>query len=73
MGAIRAKTDEDYTRYGFAGGNILEDGIMDVDVLIEKPGKEKSPSDLATVSGFIFTPDIFDYLRSSFRKSTGRF
>lgn len=62
MGAIRAKTDEDYARYGFAGGRVLEDGIIDVDTLIEKPGKGKAPSDLATVSGFIFTPDIFNYL-----------
>jgi len=62
MGAIRAKTDEDYSRYGFAGGRTIEDGIIDVETLIEKPGKEKAPSDLATVSGFIFTPDIFDYL-----------
>ncbi len=62
MGSIRAKTDEDYSRYGFAGGKIIEDGIIDVDILIEKPGKDKAPSDLATVSGSIFTPDIFDYL-----------
>jgi len=62
MGAIRAKTDEDYTRYGFAGGKELEDGVIEVESLIEKPGKENAPSDLATVSGFIFTPDIFDYL-----------
>jgi UTP--glucose-1-phosphate uridylyltransferase len=62
MGAIRAKTDDDYTRYGFAGGRTIEDGIIDVESLAEKPGKENAPSDLATVSGFIFTPDIFDYL-----------
>ena len=62
MGSIRAKTDEDYARYGFAGGKVIEDGIIDVDTLIEKPGKENAPSDLATVSGFLLTPDIFDYL-----------
>ena len=62
MGAVRAKSDADYDRYGFAGGKELEDGVIDVDKLIEKPGKENAPSDLATVSGFIFTPDIFDYL-----------
>ncbi len=62
MGSIRAKTDEDYSRYGFAGGDMLEDGSIDVKTLIEKPGKENAPSDLATVSGSIFTPDIFDYL-----------
>lgn len=62
MGSIRAKSDEDYKRYGFAGGKMIEDGVIEADVLIEKPGKEKAPSDLATVSGSIFTPDIFNYL-----------
>lgn len=62
MGSIRVKTDEDYSRYGFAGGKVLDDGVIEVETLIEKPGKELAPSDLATVSGSIFTPDIFDYL-----------
>lgn len=62
LASVRAKTDEDYSRYGFAGGEELGDGAMDVKTLIEKPGKDFAPSDLATVSGFILTPDIFDYL-----------
>lgn len=62
LASVRAKTDEDYSRYGFAGGEELGDGAMDVKTLIEKPGKDYAPSDLATVSGFILTPDIFDYL-----------
>jgi UTP--glucose-1-phosphate uridylyltransferase len=33
-----------------------------MDTVIEKPGKAKAPSDLANVSGFLFTPDIFNYL-----------
>lgn len=62
LGAIRANKDEDYDRYGYTGGKDLGDGILEVETLIEKPGKENAPSDLATVSGFIFTPDIFNYL-----------
>ena len=62
MASIRAKTEEDYIRYGFAGGQVIEDGIIDIQTLIEKPGKDSAPSDLATVSGSIFTPDIFNYL-----------
>lgn len=62
MGSIRAKSDDDYNKYGFAGGEELGDGVMAVGELIEKPGKNAAPSDLATVSGSIFTPDIFNYL-----------
>lgn len=62
MGSIRAKSAEDYNRYGFAGGHDLGDGVVDIKEIIEKPGKNAAPSDLATVSGSIMTPDIFDYL-----------
>ena len=62
LSSIRAEKDDDYDRYGFGGGKWLTDGIMDLTTIIEKPGKKNAPSDLANVSGFIFTPDIFNYL-----------
>lgn len=62
MASVRAKSDADYDRYGFAAGEELEPGVIDCSTIIEKPGKANAPSDLANVSGFLFTPDIFDYL-----------
>lgn len=62
LASIRATKDEDYDRYGFAGGVQIRDGLIDVESIIEKPGKENAPSDLANVSGFILTPDIFGYM-----------
>lgn len=62
LGSIRVRRDEDYDRYGFTGGKEIEPGVMAVDKIIEKPGRTKAPSDLANVSGFIFTPEIFKYL-----------
>lgn len=62
LASLRAVRDEDYERYGFAGGREIKPGLLDAEVLIEKPGKEKAPSDFATISGFLFTPDIFRYL-----------
>lgn len=62
LASVRAKTDEDYDRYGFAGGEEIEDGLIDAKILMEKPGKHNAPSNLATVSGYILTPDIFNYL-----------
>jgi UTP--glucose-1-phosphate uridylyltransferase len=62
LSGVKATKDEDYIRYGFVGGKELEPGVIDANVIIEKPGKDNAPSDLATVSGFIFTPDIFNYL-----------
>jgi len=62
LASFRASKPEDYDRYGFAGGKELRGGLIDIESIIEKPGKEKAPSDLANVSGFIFNADIFDYL-----------
>jgi UTP--glucose-1-phosphate uridylyltransferase len=41
---------------------------MDLDSIVEKPGKKNAPSDLANVSGFIFTPDIFNYIDEAMEK-----
>lgn len=68
LASVRVKNDEDYNRYGFAGGKKVTDGVIDVDKIIEKPGKEAAPSDLATVSGFIFTPEIFEYIDRAYEQ-----
>lgn len=62
MSGVKVQSDEDYDRYGFAGGKQLEPGVIDCETIIEKPGKENAPSDLANVSGYLLTPDIFEYL-----------
>ncbi|MCR4263302.1 MAG: sugar phosphate nucleotidyltransferase [Candidatus Roizmanbacteria bacterium] len=67
LASVRIKNEEDYKRYGFAGGAEVEPGIIDAKVLIEKPGKENAPSDMATVSGYLFTPDIFTYIERAFK------
>lgn len=65
LAGIKVKNQADYGRYGFAAGTVVEDGVIDCNAIIEKPGKENAPSDLATVSGFLFTPDIFNYLHKA--------
>ncbi len=67
LASLRATKDEDYDRYGNSGGKFVEDGIMDVENIIEKPGKENAVSDLMNVSGYLFTPDIFDYLDTALK------
>lgn len=62
LGCIRAKSDEDYKRYAFVGGEKLSPDLISVNDIIEKPGKDNAPSNLGSVSGFLFTPDIFNYL-----------
>jgi len=51
---------EDANRYGFAKGEEIEPGVIEVEELIEKPGPLNKPSDLAVLSGFVFVPEIFE-------------
>ena len=62
LGAIRTSDPVDTKRYGYAKGETVADGVIKVSDLIEKPGPSRAPSDLAVVSGFIFTPEIFDVI-----------
>jgi UTP--glucose-1-phosphate uridylyltransferase len=65
MSAVRARDDSYYDRYGIASGSELRPGVIDVETIVEKPGRENAPSELATVSGFLLTADIFGYLRQA--------
>ena len=60
LSAIRTNKSEDTKKYAFAAGESVSEGVIKVKDLIEKPGPENAPSDLGIVSGFIFTPEIFD-------------
>jgi UTP--glucose-1-phosphate uridylyltransferase len=54
--------DADYDRYGIVGGKPVAEGVLRVEQVVEKPGKQQAPSNLATVSGYLLTPEIFPYL-----------
>jgi len=59
---IRATTDQDFERYGIMGGEQIRDGVVRMNSIEEKPGRAAALSDLASVGGYLFTPDIFDAL-----------
>ncbi len=55
---------DDTTKYAYVDGENIGNGIWKVKRLMEKPGPEKAPSNLAIVSGWLLTPDIFPILDS---------
>ncbi len=64
--------DEDYKRYGYIAGKELESGLLDMTTIVEKPGnRAKAPSDLATVSGYLFDPVILEYLQKQLTSYSG--
>jgi UTP--glucose-1-phosphate uridylyltransferase len=66
---VRATSDDDYKRYGFVGGVASENGLLALDTIIEKPGSAAvAPSNIASVSGYIFEPVLFKYLHEQLKK-----
>lgn len=61
--AGKAVTDPaEYSRYGIIAGERVEDGLVRIDQIVEKPGKPVADFNLASTGGYLLTPDIFPYL-----------
>ena len=64
IACVRRDAEADYKRYGYVAGKELEPGLIDVSTIVEKPGsREHAPSNLASVSGYVFEPLILEYLQ----------
>lgn len=64
-GVFSCKTvveDTEYDRYGIVAGEEVENGVIKMSRVVEKPGKEAAPSNLATVSSYLLTGAFFSYL-----------
>ncbi len=59
---LEVKTDKEYESYGILAGDTVDDGIIKMTGIIEKPGRERAPSNFAHVSSFLFEPSILDYV-----------
>lgn len=55
----------DTKKYGIIDALEVDKSVYQVKKIIEKPGPEKAPSNLAILGGFILTPDIFEALEKT--------
>lgn len=69
---IRVREDREYELYGMIGGKQIRDDVMRIDTIVEKPGSANAPSDFAAVGGYLFTPEIFDYLEPGMALAGGK-
>lgn len=51
--------------YGVVAGEKVDDRILRVTDMVEKPAPEEAPSNLAVIGRYILTPDIFDILEAT--------
>jgi UTP--glucose-1-phosphate uridylyltransferase len=60
--ALKEVPPEDISSYGCAAVTQLEDNIVRVENVVEKPAQEEAPSNLAIMGRYVFGPEIFDVL-----------
>ncbi|MEA3272757.1 MAG: UTP--glucose-1-phosphate uridylyltransferase GalU [Patescibacteria group bacterium] len=56
---------EDTNKYGILDAIKVDKSVYEVKRVVEKPGPKKAPSTLASLGGYILTPDIFDILEKT--------
>jgi len=54
---------KDTNKYGVVAGEFIEEGVMRVTHMVEKPEPADAPSNLAIIGRYILTPDIFDIIK----------
>ncbi len=52
-------------KYGVISGKEIEDGIFEIDNLVEKPAVEEAPSNLIITGAYLLSPKIFKHLENT--------
>jgi UTP--glucose-1-phosphate uridylyltransferase len=63
--AIMEVPPEQVHKYGIVGGPTLKPGLIDVNVVVEKPRPDDAPSRWALPGRYVFNEKIFSYLRDA--------
>lgn len=62
--AVQNVPSEQTNRYGIVSGQTLDEGVIDVNGIVEKPSPNVAPSTLAVAGRYILTAGIFDELEN---------
>ncbi len=63
--AVEEVPAREVDKYGVVAGEFVEEGLMRVSDMVEKPPLDQAPSNLAIIGRYVLTPDIFDILRQT--------
>jgi len=56
---------EDSSKYGIIAGDSIEENVIQIRDMVEKPEPKDSPSNLAIIGRYILTPDIFGIIEKT--------
>jgi UTP--glucose-1-phosphate uridylyltransferase len=63
--AVEEIPPQDSNKYGVIAGEVIEEGILRVSNMVEKPDPKDAPSNLAIIGRYILTPDIFEIIANT--------
>ncbi len=63
--AVEKVPMENISSYGCIKPKLIEEAIYLIEELVEKPEREKAPSDLAIIGRYVITPEIFEILENT--------
>ena len=63
--AVEEVDKNEVSKYGIIDGKEIEEDVIMVKNMIEKPEIDKAPSNLAVIGRYILTPDIFELLKKT--------
>jgi UTP--glucose-1-phosphate uridylyltransferase len=58
----RVIDEDEYGRYGIVAGEEIGDGLLKMSHIVEKPGKDNAPSNMASVSSYLLEGSLFEYI-----------
>jgi len=70
VGVERVPSDK-VSRYGIIKGKKINESLLKIEDLIEKPSIQEAPSNLAIAGRYIVTPEIFDCIRETLPGKNG--
>jgi UTP--glucose-1-phosphate uridylyltransferase len=60
--ALKEVSRQEISSYGCAVPEAVEEGLVRIKDIVEKPDPEEAPSNLAVMGRYVFTPEVFDVL-----------
>ena len=58
-------------RYGIVAGDTIDEGLVKVNKMVEKPSPEQAPSRLGVAGRYVLTPGVFEQIRAQPRGAGG--
>jgi UTP--glucose-1-phosphate uridylyltransferase len=63
--AVMEVSEKETHKYGIIDGHAIEENLIMISNMIEKPEPQNAPTNLAIIGRYILTPDIFDIIETT--------